>query len=207
MSLTKRSSGYQLAETYQGDTVQKIAARVLGDASRWPELVAYNNLVPPYVVDDLAGIETSGDGLVLISGMHIRVPVSKPASDVSHPTDIFGSDLRLDNQGFLGSENGSFALVSDISNLRQALGIRLNTELRELVWHPKYGNPLFKYVGVKSSPAYLQLTAAQGEQTVRADPRISDVEQVVVTIDADSLLVEVDAVAADGRDLSVKADI
>lgn len=207
MTLSVRAAGYRLAETHQGDTIQKVAARTLGDASRWPELVAYNNLVPPYLVDDIAGIETSGDGMVLIAGMHLRVPVSKPTSNVVNPTDIFGTDLLLDANGFFTAADGQLTLVSDVPNLTQALRIRLSTEQRELVWHPRYGNPLFQYVGVKSNPVYLQLTAALGERVIRADPRIADVPRVVTTIDADSLLIEVDAVAVDGRDLNIKADI
>lgn len=207
MSLKQRALGYRLAETRLGDTLQAIAMRELGDAGRWPELVAYNGLVPPYLVDDLAGIEQSQDGgVVLLAGMHIKVPASKPRNEVADPADIFGTDILLTDGVITANAEGDIQLVSDLPNLRQALKIRLGTEQRELVWHPTYGNPLFKMVGKKSGPVNLQLSAAQGERTLRADPRVASVPQITTTIEADAVTVDAVAITVDGRPLPVRSN-
>lgn len=208
MSLTKAALGYRLAETRMGDTIQDVAARELDDAGRWPELVAYNGLAPPYLVDDLAGVENGSEGgNVLLAGMHIRVPASKPRNDVSKPEDIFGTDILLTG-GFLTADaGGDMATVSDLTNLRQALTIRLNTEQRELVWHRDYGNPLFKLKGQKAGPVNLQLGAAYGSRTLRSDPRITAIESITATIEGDSITVEATAVTEDGRPLPVRSTI
>jgi hypothetical protein len=208
MSLKQRARGYRLAETYLGDTIQMVAMRELGAADRWPELVAYNGLAPPYLVDSLQGIEESGDaGTVLLAGMHMRVPAMQPENEVSSPDDIFGTDIELGQDGFLSaSAGGDLQLVEDLPNLSQALRLRLGTYQNELVWHPMYGNPLFKLIGQKPDAVTLQYAAALGERTLRSDPRIDSIARIESFVGADAVGVDATAITVDGRPLPVRSD-
>lgn len=206
MSTTRRSIGYRLAETRLGDTIQAIAARELGEAARWPELVAYNGLAEPYIVDSLGQIENANSeaGLVLLAGGHIKIPASRPRNQVSDPRSIFGTDILLDRDGFLtATETGDLATVAGLPNLVQALRVRLYTHLRELTWHQQYGNPLLDLIGKPADPINLQLARAWGERTIRSDPRIDRVERISSDITADAVTVDALAVTVDGRPLPV----
>ncbi len=46
-------TGWRFVETLANDTMQGIAARELGDASRWVDLVNINGLTPPYLTGEL----------------------------------------------------------------------------------------------------------------------------------------------------------
>ncbi len=84
----------------QGETIRDVAMRVLGDESRWKELVIINDLLPPYVTP------TGGPGL-LRGGDRILVPSSSPApaASVAPRTGtgrradlaerLYGTDLKL----------------------------------------------------------------------------------------------------------------
>jgi phage baseplate assembly protein W len=199
----ERAHGYRLAATRLGDTLQAIAGRELGDAGRWPELVSYNGLAPPYIVDHLSDMEDTEEGRVLLSGTPIRIPSAEPLTGVSDPSDIFGTDMLLQDGFLTAGEDGDFALVADLPNLRQALANRLATRERELLRHPLYGNPLHGLIGDRSGPVLTLLAAKFAERTLRSDPRVSSVESVTATTTGDVTIVEATAVAIDGRSLPV----
>jgi phage baseplate assembly protein W len=206
MTATVSASGYRLAPTRHGDSLQAIAARELGDAARWVDLVAYNGLAPPYIVDNLSDLEGAGDeGRVLLAGANIRVPASRRPNAVASPDDVFGTDVLLGADGSLSvNASGDYETVSDLPNLRQALGIRLSTEEGELVRHPSYGNPLFGLKGEKASPVNLLYSRALAERTLRADPRVDSMKSLETSITGDAVLVDAEVIATDGRPLPVE---
>jgi phage baseplate assembly protein W len=203
--LTARARGWRLAATRIGDTIQDVAVRELGRADRWPELVAYNRLAPPYIVDNLGGLEDgqSENGRVLIAGQTIRIPAGRPASGVSDPEDIYGTDAALPGGRLEAGEDGDLARLADVPNLRQALEHRLATEEGELVWHPTYGNPVLAMRGERASAVNLLLAQAYAERTIRSDPRIASVPEVEAEAVGDAFGVTATAVATDGRPLPV----
>jgi hypothetical protein len=89
MSFMREAPGIRLAETRYGDTLQRIALRELGDASRWVELAELNGLRPPYLTDP--ALARAG---VLAYGASIKLP--SPSSIVSASSDpgaVYGADL------------------------------------------------------------------------------------------------------------------
>ncbi|CAH2606346.1 conserved protein of unknown function (plasmid) [Rhodovastum atsumiense] len=208
MSIRKPISGYRLADTRQGDTLQAIALRELGDASKWSDLAALNNLLPPYVVDTLAELEDdAGDpppGRVLLVGMPIKIPAPGPApSGVLDVSDLFGTDLDLSGGLLSVSEAGDLQLVSGVPNLRQALHHRLETHTGELIFHPDYGQRFHELIGGPANPITNLLGASYVASCVRSDPRIANVRDTKAELRGDGIAVSATAVTIDGKPLPV----
>ncbi len=190
MSLQRDLSGFRYAETNFGDTLQAIALRELGDASRWPELVSFNGLRPPFITDDAT---LAGPG-VLLTGKLIRVPAATPASVTTTDADeLFETDAALTDGSLTASDGGDFALVAGIDNLRQALGHRLETSRGELAFHPDYGSLLRRIVGTVNGPTAGLLASSYAREAVALDPRVARVKSSDATVSGD--VVRVDLVA------------
>lgn len=216
-----RSRGYRLAETRMGDSIQRVAERELGEADRWPELAAYNQLDPPYIIDGLSGLENQevarAAARVLVAGQRIRIPAAPPPNGVSDPDDIYGTDILLERQpgsgvpgggprgGLLVEDpaTGDLLTVTDVENLKQALRHRIATHTRELMRHKRYGNPLHDMVGWGSGPAQALLARAEAERMLRSDPRVTGVRQLEADTAGDAVNIDAVVVATDGRSLPV----
>ncbi len=200
MSFTKPIVGYRRVDTRAGDTLQDIAARELGDAARWYDLANLNNLLPPYITDDLG----KAGPRVLFSGSTIMIPGPAPAaSGVADPATVFGSDAALANGQLVDDGNGDFAIVSGIPNLDAAILHRLRTRPGELIYHPRYGCKIYDLIGDRGSDSTNQLAGAFVASAVRTDPRVSKVQKATATISGDSVSVSATAVTVDGKKLPV----
>jgi phage baseplate assembly protein W len=171
-------AGYRFVQTQYGDTLQAFAARVLGDATNWAQLVALNGLLPPYLTDDADLVSAT----VVLNGSFIMVPASSPSSASTDPDSVFKTDLLLTPDGFLAVANGDFALVSGVANLTQALENALNTDQGELLFHDSYGTLMRRLIGTGNGPTAGLLAARYAKQTVSADSRISSVTSSVATV-------------------------
>lgn len=193
--------GFRFVEIRHGDTLQAIAAREIGDASRWTDLIAYNDLVPPFITDDPAQARTG----VLLSGSMIRVPAAaQMASASSDPDRVFERDIRLED-GVLVAQNGDFAVASGRDNLRQAIKHRIETERGELLFHPEYGSRIRVLLGAVNGPTASLLAAEYARSAVLADPRIRQVTQSVAEVEGDVVRVSVEAQPIAGRVIEVTA--
>jgi phage baseplate assembly protein W/nucleoid-associated protein YgaU len=164
-----------------GDTLQAVASRELGDSSRWPELVAVNELSYPYI--DFSGPEGSPDpsfpGKVLGKGDTLKLP---DLGGNVVPDDPIGTDM--DEVGDLAT------LIAGVDNIRGALLRRLRTPKGYLPHHPEYGSDLSTYIGKPLTPAVILSIRAEVERTLMADHRVVGVASVGVTVDADAINVE-----------------
>lgn len=195
---------YRIAETFHGDTIQTVAYRELGDANRWPDLVALNELRPPFIVDD-PDLVVPG---VLLAGDPIKVMVPAPfVSGVRSPDDVFLYDVALTNQMLESTGEGDFALVSGISNLRQALNHALATKRGELAFHPRYGSLIPRIIGEISSPVVAIMAADYAKTVVGADERISRVIEAKAEASGDRINVEVVAETIYGRPVNLQVVI
>lgn len=188
--------GFRFVETRHGDTLQAIAARELGDASRWSEIIAHNDLVPPFITDDPA---EAREGVVL-TGSKIRLPAPTPmVSAALDPDRVFGRDVRLHN-GVLDAAGGDFAVIAGRENLRQALRHRIETDRGEVLFHREYGSRVRELMGAVSGPTALMLAAEYAKSAVAADPRIEEVTRAVAETSGDVTRVSVEARPVTGRD-------
>lgn len=127
---------FRLVEVRYDDDLQAIAARELGDANRWPELVWLNSLRHPYITTLEAA---AGDGVLLVGSL-IKVPA--PAgllTDASSDGQVYERDCAMAGGLLSADADGDIAVVSGADNLRQQLTHRISTPTGQARRHPEYG--------------------------------------------------------------------
>lgn len=201
MSTTKRLVAFRRVETRRGDSLQAIAARELGDASKWPDLAAINGLQPPWITDDLGEASST----VLLAGQQqIKVPAASPApSGVADRDSVFGTDIALPGGKLQVTPGGDLAVISGSPNLTQALTNRLASHTGDLTFHPEYGCDVYKLVGQGGTATADKLAATLVSRAVRSDGRVASVAKATGSLAGDRISVTVTAVAVDGRRVSV----
>ncbi|SAK98618.1 hypothetical protein AWB80_07560 [Caballeronia pedi] len=195
----KPLSGFAFVETHHGDTLQRIAARALGDAALWWQLISPNGLVPPYITDD---VSQAGSG-VLLTGQPILVPAPSAAAQTTDSKEVFGTDVALRNGLLQASESGDFAFVTGVDNLKQAVKNRLETEQGDLIYHMSYGSILRSLIGTGATPAAELLAASSTKATLLQDPRIDSVTSAKATISGDTASVDVEVQPVMGQSVTV----
>lgn len=198
-------AGFRLVDVLHGDTLQEIAAREMGDASRWTDIANINNLLPPYITDD----PSQASDRVLLSGGVLLVPARarRGVQEGASEEEIYGTALSLVD-GKLGvDENGRLLMVSGRENLKQALMHRVTTEQGELMWHPTYGSLIRALLGGVNGPGAGLLAAQYAAAALRADYRVREVSASRATVTGDVVKVECDVVPITGRSLKIEAII
>jgi phage baseplate assembly protein W len=200
MALTKPLDGFRFVEILQGDTLQKIALRELGDGAQWPLLIAVNDLFPPYLTAD----PTQVSAHVRLYGDTLVVPATRAqTAGAFEPDLVYGADLALNRGLFDADENGDLLLVAGVSNLKQAYESRLKTPLRELVFHGDYGCGVHGLKGRGGQPGVLTLGAQMVRSALNNDPRTSRVASTRATLSGDADLIEATVIPQAGKALDI----
>lgn len=250
-----------------GLTIEQIAARYLGDAQRWLEIVTLNNLRSPYIdetgfqrellsnatgrqvtissVEDMyvgqrvilrsatqtpsprriLEIERLSDVSYLItldgeanlstftlvdsaylqiylpgtvnSSMKIFIPseLSVPAdSNIVVPTSVSSDplvglskvDWLLTETGDIAVDSyGDFRLSSGMTNLIQAVKLKLGTEKGKMLLHPEYGLGL--RVGMMSSDVNVQNIFNSISKLIEEDPRFAGLDSLQISLNGPTL--------------------
>jgi len=172
-------------ETRWGDTLQKIAQRELGDASRWIDIVNINQLKPPY----LTGNPIEATDYVLLYGDKLTIPSgSRYVSATTDASEVFGKDMHLDN-GRLTAENGDLAIVAGSDNLLQALSNRVLTNKGDLLYHKKYGSSVRRIIGRKGNSRSGDIASGFVQRALLSDPRVNSIKSADADVSGDALKV------------------
>jgi hypothetical protein len=143
----------------QGESIRDLSLRVLGDESRWKELVIINDLLPPY-------ISPSGGPGLLQAGDRILIPSSSPApaASVAPRTGngrradlaqrLYGTDLRLvDPARSAGAVTALGAAAFDGGGAHPAERIAHEIEISREV---RGGQAVFDFALVRGVPNLVQ---------------------------------------------------
>lgn len=194
-------SGYRQALSRHGDDLSAVAARELGDANRWPELVWINSLRPPYLTDD-PGLVGPG---VLLTGTVILIPAPAAQGDGDPVADgqVYERDCLLVRKALTVDEGGDLAVVSGAPNLRQQLSHRVATPRGQLLRHPDYGCRIWSLLGAVNGPTAAKLGAEYVKSALRSDYRVALVSSSVAEIVGDAVRVTARAEAITGAVVDV----
>ena len=191
-----------------GDTIQAIAQRETNDVTRWQEIVKYNGLQYPYIVDTILEKLENPDHLVT-HGDILVIPVEISLMD-QDPNKLNKQDMEMVYNLVLGSDLGTvwtedaeqhgtsdeiFSLsadtrgdiltVSGLDNLKQALNARLLTPKGALLLHPNYGSNLHKLFN-RATRNQIRLIENEIMRTLKTDARVQDVQVISSVVDGDT---------------------
>lgn len=175
---------FRLAATHRGDTMQAVAARELGDANRWPELVWLNQLRPPYLTDD-PGQASAG---VILNGALLKIP--SPRGVLTEDADegqVYERDCFMVNRLLIDDGYGDIAIVAGTDNLCQQLTHRLNTPRGQATRHPDYGCLVWSLLGKVNGPMAGALGSRYVKAALLADYRVASVTSAVAQVSGDSV--------------------
>ena len=149
------------------DTFDKLARDYLGDANLGTLLAYYNEIAVESEVE---------------SGTRIKMPILTETQAnqnnmiYAEPDrqDNYGIDIAINDSGEFEIKGGDFGTVDGSDNLAQAIGLRLTTASQKRIRLNSYGikNTIGDPMAIKS---YLTSSI---DQTIRADPRIKEIEEI-----------------------------
>jgi phage baseplate assembly protein W len=188
-----RSSGLSRPLTVSvvpGDSLQRIAARHLGDSSRWIDLVTTNNLEFPFF--DFSG--PNGRPGIAYAGLRVfgatdtlKLPLTQARGVVGVADDPIGKDIP---------ESGDQAnfLVGGKDNLVAALLRRLRTPRGRIPWHPLYGSGLKLKIGTPQTMNSIIDVRNEVVQCLKADSRVLDLRNVSAQAFSGGVLTRAEAI-------------
>lgn len=168
------TSQIALATLYVGETLMDVAARTLNNFERWTEIAAINGLSPPYVGPvSLPGIAGWGSQLILpTTGTQLSAAGDTP----SYEANFLGTDVYLGPiNGVMPPWTGDYQTITGYSNLRWALGRRLQTTLSTLIYHNNYGCRIPPEVGQVQGSTTAGNIVAYGKSALLSDGRVQSV--------------------------------
>lgn len=186
---------FRLVETHWGDDLQAVAAREMGDANRWPELVWLNVLTHPYITNDEQRVASG----VLLAGSLIKVPAPTPVwTDGADRGQVYERDCAMRDRLLTDDGNGDLSVLAGADNLRQQLQHAVNTPRGQARRHPDYGCLVWRLQGTVNGPTAGRLGAEYVKATLLSDYRVSKVDSSRAEVNGDAIRITARAVAIEG---------
>lgn len=146
---------------------------------------------------------------VLKTGDTLYLPVTVPNvySINQSTTDVFGTDIALDENGAIAKANNDWATVSGKDNVSQAVRNRWNTPMGGLPREPNYGNRQHELVGELNQSYYWSLALSFAKQAALSDPRVQSVDNMTLTVMEDKTSQSAAITAVNSQSFVVQADV
>lgn len=181
--------GFDLHTWKSADTFDRLAADLLGDANLGT-LIAYFNEID---------VENE-----IVAGTRIKIPILTKTSNIQgnriyampEKQENYGIDIALNDNGEFDIKDGDFASVKGQDNLSQALMLRLTTASEKRIRLTSYGIR----AAVGDTMAMRSYLLSSIEQTVKADPRIKDIEGISFKGNKSALELEIAFTDINGND-------
>lgn len=187
---------YRSYEWKSKDTLDKLAYDFMGNAD-YGTLIAYYNRI-----QNESEIE---------AGTRIKIPILSETTGsrgnriyaVPEKWSNYGTDIAIDDNGDFAISGQDARTVTEVENLAQAIANRLETASARRIRLTAYGirSNIGDPVAVES---YLTSTI---EQTIKADPRIREVNEITFYGDGDTLNLEVSYTDINGNEGNYKGEL
>jgi hypothetical protein len=180
-----RFRGFQERVVNDGDTLQSLAAKYMGDARDWGAIALANQLKAPYITTGpkLPGTLSRGDSIIIPIAETLANPdtLTTGAASLSdsQAESLLGVDfesVRIDKNTYgwaIDTAGGSVDVhkVRGVANLSQAIGARFRTEQGHNILYPQYGLP--RLVGGRTAGDDFVNARYEARRQLLADARIS----------------------------------
>lgn len=188
------TKGVRRVRVLQGDSLQRLALRELGDQGRWKEIALLNGLErsPFLTPDGLAGTAQEGSEIFIPEADpqgrndSLQGALGSPSlvQRGATSTRLYGRDLRLIDarQGRLDlslAVDGTPAVVEGEENLLQAARLKTRVFQGELLEERRWG--MRRVFGKKATSKENEELRWSLKETILSDPRISRVELDLVS--------------------------
>lgn len=178
------------------DTFDRLATDLLGDANLGT-LIAYFNKI---------AVESE-----IKTGTKIKIPVLEETPNIQgnriyaipEKQENYGIDIKIDDNGEFCTRNGDFDFINGQDNLSQALMLRLTTASDKRIRLASYG--IRSAIG--DTMAMRSYLFSSIEQTVMADPRIKEIEEISFKGNKSSLAISVEYTDISGNNGIYKGEI
>ena len=178
------------------DTFDRLATTLLGSAE-YGTVIAYFN-----------GVAVESE---LEAGTRIKIPVlsedksSKNNKIYAAPEkqENYGVDIAIGDDGDLSISGSDIGTVDNRENLTQAIALRLTTASEKRIRLSSYG--IRSVIG--DPMAVESYLTGSIEQTVKADPRIEEIEDITFQGDGDVLRLEISYTDINGNSGTYKGEI
>ncbi len=143
----------------EGETIRDVAMRLLGDESRWKELVLLNDLLPPYITPAGGpGLLSGGDRILIPSASAAPAASVAPRAGSGRRADLaerlYGTDLKLaDPARSAGAVTALGAAALGGEGARTAERVAHEIEISREV---RGGQPVFDFALVRGVPNLVQ---------------------------------------------------
>lgn len=139
---------------------------------------------------------------VLKTGDQLQLPVTSGAliSNAIQSSDLYGTDVKLDDTGIVQRTATGWAIVSGIDNVSQATKMRWRTPYGAHPFHDDYGNRMFDLIGENGEPYYWNLAKTFARLCALSDPRVQDISDPALTSDSNGTYIVAEITPSNSND-------
>ena len=181
---TPDREAYRLYTMRAGDSLASIALAIYGNANDWSTLAEFNGCQDG---------RTMADGSPIQAGTQIKVPVEQAAllpltssGGDNSLEEMVGTDIRLTFDGDMIFRNADMEMLSGEENMQQWVTSTLRTVIGDNYYFASIGLD-YPIIGMKMTDEAIAMAIANMREALTVDPRITNVKDIQLLRDGDTL--------------------